>query len=119
MLLLQQVKCSIQKSLSKKVWSIKNESAHLVEELTESDVKDIVETENALISSGEIVLMQTAQVTMENPVDRKQESGRIIFNSGSQRTYITESLARKLNLKLGEMNEKASKNTINCFRYKT
>ena len=89
----------------KKFGVLKNESAHLVEELTESDAKDIVETENALISSGEIVLMQTAQVTMENPVDRRQESGRILFDSGSQRTYITESLARKLNLKLGEMNE--------------
>ena len=91
--------------VQKKFGVLKNESAHLVEELTESDAKDIVETENALISSGEIVLMQTAQVTMENPVDRRQESGRILFDSGSQRTYITESLARKLNLKLGEMNE--------------
>ena len=80
MLLLGEVKCSSQKSLSKRVWSIKNESAHLVEELTESDAKDIVETENALISSGEIVFLQTAQVTMENPVDRKQESGRTLFD---------------------------------------
>ena len=49
----------------KKFGALKNESAHLVEELTESDVKDITETENALISTGEIVLMQTAQVTMK------------------------------------------------------
>ena len=33
----------------KKFGVLKNESAHLVEELTEPDAKDILETENALI----------------------------------------------------------------------
>ena len=49
--------------------------------------------------------MQTAKANIKNPIKGTQENGRFLFDSGSQRTYITESLARKLNLMLGEMNE--------------
>ena len=63
----------------------------------EQDAEDSIEPENILISSGEMVLMQTAQATIKNPNNCTQENGRMLFESGSQRTYITESLARKLN----------------------
>ena len=52
-----------------------------------------------------MVLMQTAKSHTKNPSKGIQESVRILFDSGSQRTYITENLAKKLNLKLGKVNE--------------
>ena len=74
--------------------------AHLAEELLDQNVEDT--TENALISSEEMVLMQTAKGNFLNPTNGMQENVRMLFDSGSQRTYITEKLARKLNLKLGK-----------------
>ena len=73
--------------------------AHLADKFLEHDVEDA--TEKALISSEEIVLMQTAQWYVLNPINGMQENVRMLFDSGSQRTYITENLARKLSLKLG------------------
>ena len=52
-----------------------------------------------LISSGEIVLMQTAQAKLTNLNQSKCEQVRILLDSGSQRTYITESLAEQLQLR--------------------
>lgn len=82
--------------------------AHLADELLEQEItetkqQDVEET--ALISSGEMVLMQTAKSYTKNPSKGIQESVRILFDSGSQRTYITENLAEKMNLKLGKVNE--------------
>ena len=74
--------------------------AHLADELLEQDVEDA--TENVLMSSEEMVLMQTAKGNVLNPANGMQENVRMLFDSGSQRTYITEKLARKLKLKLGE-----------------
>ena len=59
--------------------------AHLADERLEQDVEDA--TENALISSEKMVLMQTAIGNILNPTNGMQE-----------RTYITEKLAKKLNL---------------------
>ena len=99
-----------QRSLSPKQFgNVNNETVHLAEERYQEDEEDTTytgsEAENALISSGEMVLMQTAKANIKNPIKGTQENGRILFDSGSQRTYITESLARKLNLMLGEMIE--------------
>ena len=52
-----------------------------------------------LISSGEIVLMQTAQAKLTNLNQSRCEQVRILLDSGSQRTYITESLAEQLQLR--------------------
>ena len=49
--------------------------------------------------SGDTVLMQTAKTVVHNPSKPKTEEIRLLLDSGSQRTYITEALARKLNLK--------------------
>lgn len=92
----------------KRFSSIQLVPAHLADELLEQEVtetkqQDVEET--ALISSGEMVLMQTAKSHTKNPCTGIQESVRILFDSGSQRTYITENLAKKLNLKLGKVNE--------------
>ena len=70
--------------------------AHLADELLEEDVEDA--TENSLISSEEIVLIQTAKSNILNPTNRMQVRVQMLYNSGSQRMYITERFARKLNL---------------------
>ena len=76
---------------------------NLAEELPEHS--EVVNTENSLISSGEMVLMQTAKTDIKNPVNGIRQNARILLDSGSQRTYITEALAKKLNLTLGDKDE--------------
>ena len=75
---------------------VHRESSNLNKELPEQSEK--VNTENSLISSGEMVLMQTAKADTKNPVNGIKQNARILLDSGSQRTYITESLAKRLNL---------------------
>ena len=77
--------------------------SNLAEELPEEN--EVLNTGNSLISSGEMVLMQTAKADVQNPVNDLRQNARILLDSGSQRTYITESLAKRLNLKLGEKDE--------------
>ena len=79
------------------------EGAHLVEELPVEEDSSI--NENALLSSGEMVMMQTATADISNPVDGQIQNARMLLDSGSQRTYITEALAKKLKLKRGEETE--------------
>ena len=66
---------------------------------------EVVYTKNSLISSCEMVLMQTAKTDIKNPESDIKQETRILLDSGSQRTYITESLAKMLNLKLGDRDE--------------
>ena len=49
--------------------------------------------------------MQTEKSDVQNPVNGPRQNVRILLDSGSQRTYITESLAKRLNLKLGDKDE--------------
>ena len=49
--------------------------------------------------------MQTAKADVQNPVNDLRQNARILLDSGSQRTYIMESLAKRLNLKLGDKDE--------------
>lgn len=67
------------------------ESAHLVEEIQNQNAG--LPVENALVSSGEMVLMQTAQCTIRNPINGLNETARMLLDSERQRTYITETLA--------------------------
>ena len=50
-------------------------------------------------------MMQTAKADVKNPGNGIKQNARILLDSGSQRTYITESLAKRLNLKLGDKDE--------------
>jgi len=52
--------------------------------------------ENALLSSNEIVTMQTAITKIKNTVEKIQTNVRVLLGSGSQITYISEKLAQKL-----------------------
>lgn len=56
--------------------------------------------EKAMLASGNQVLMQTATSMVKDVSGNSSISVRIILDSGSQRTYITEKLAERLNLKL-------------------
>ena len=51
------------------------------------------------------MLMQTARTQIKNPESGLKQTARILLDSCSQRTYITEALAKKLNLKLGDRDE--------------
>ena len=62
-------------------------------------------TESVLISSGETVLMQTAKTDIRNPLTSVTQTVRILLDTGSHRSYITKSLAKALNLKMGELTE--------------
>ena len=79
------------------------EGAHLIEELPLGEDSSI--NENALLSSGEMVMMQTATADISNPVNGQIQSIRMFLDSGSQRTYITKALAKKLKLKRGVKTE--------------
>ena len=79
------------------------ESAKLAEELFIQD--ETLYTDNSLISSGEMVLMQTARANIKNANNGNRQNVRMLLDSGSQRTHITEDLARKLNLKMGNRDE--------------
>ena len=55
-------------------------------------------TENTLLASDEQVLMQTATVEVENLEKSGKQTIRLLLDTGSQRSYITEQLADKLQL---------------------
>lgn len=81
------------------------ESVQMADKLQEQGAVGGTEAENVLVSSGEMVLMQTATTHIRNPASGSRENVRLLLGSGSQRTYITEALARTLNLRMGEVNE--------------
>ena len=57
------------------------------------------ETESSLLVSGEQVLMQTALADTVNLETSKKLSTRLLLDCGSQRTYRSEDLVNKLQLK--------------------
>ena len=69
------------------------------------------DTGPSLLAMGEEVIMQTAMVEVTNPVNEASERTRLLLDCGSQRSYITEDLAKKLRL------ETIGKNhlTLNTF----
>ena len=54
---------------------------------------------SSLLVIGESVLMQIAIANNKNPLMQDQMSSRIFFDSGSQRSYITEAKMHELMLK--------------------
>ena len=85
-----------------------NEQTNLAEEIEPEEIEqedEDLNTENSLISSGEMVLMQTARANINNPNNGIKGNVRLLLDSGSQSTYVTESLAKKMNLKLGKKEE--------------
>ena len=58
-----------------------------------------------LISSGESVFMQIAVAGITNPYENSSHEVRLLLDCGSQRTFITEHVANKLNLEREEETE--------------
>ena len=73
------------------------ESSKLADEIPIED--GLINIENRLISSGEMVLMQTAKAEIKSTNNGYRHNIRLLLDSGSQRNYITESLAKRLDLK--------------------
>ena len=67
----------------------------MADELQEYRAVVGTEAENVLVSSGEMVLMQTAKTHIWNYINGSKENVRLLLVSGSQRTSITDALARK------------------------
>ncbi|MCG8033321.1 MAG: DUF1759 domain-containing protein, partial [Candidatus Thiodiazotropha taylori] len=86
------------RSLCPQKFKMKISSAHFSGEISDVIEQGACANENVLISNGEVVLMQTATCKIENPANSKSETVRLILDSGSQRTYITEKLAEQLQL---------------------
>eukprot|EP00795_Rhopilema_esculentum_P012833 gene12833-3574_t len=64
------------------------------------------------------VLLQTAKATAVNPSTGEKCSIRILFDNGSQRSYVTEDVVKKLQLKT-EMKETLNLNTFGSAEYKS
>ena len=88
---------------TQKFGTVYREQANLAEEQSSQD--EVLNTENSMISSGEMVLMQTAKADINNPDSGFEQNTHMLLDSGSQRTCITESLARKMNLETGKREE--------------
>lgn len=103
----------------KKIPFRQRESSHLTEEIStiEETSKFQKDAENSLLSSGDIVLMQTAKTEVSNQYRENSEPARLLMDSGSQRTYITENLADRLQLK-SQATEKISLITFGAERPK-
>ena len=71
-----------------------------------------------MIASTDQVLMQTATVTVKNKRHNSTASVRLVLDSGSQRSYITEKLAKVLKLTL-DRTEKLSVVTFGSSRIKS
>ncbi|XP_066925594.1 uncharacterized protein [Clytia hemisphaerica] len=57
------------------------------------------DTQSNLASSSSTVLLQTAKAKIENVEKNRSSESRIFFDPGSQLSYVTPTLSRKLNLK--------------------
>ena len=86
------------RSLCTKKFTSNVSSANLTKEIDELSEKSACADEGALVSSGEMVLMQTAKKEIKSPNRSKCERVWILLDSGSQRTYVTEKLADRLQL---------------------
>ena len=52
----------------------------------------------SMLAAREQVIMQTALIEAMDPGQSKSEITRVLMDTGSQRTYITEEIVKKLNL---------------------
>lgn len=109
------------RSLCPKKFKLKSTSVHLSEELGVNSYSDIEfsdgriqqnslqirssKEENVLITSSEMVLMQTAKTDVRNTENSYKQTTRVLFDSGSQRTYISQGLAQRLKLKCEQEEE--------------
>ena len=87
----------------------KNHHRSLCQRLFEEPTKQTSESQNistiddtgsVLMASSSHILMQTATVVVKNSQGDASEKIHLILNSGSKRSYVTESVAKRLKLPL-------------------
>jgi hypothetical protein len=81
------------RSLCPKKFGFKSTVTSLSTEINESGSQ---RQENGLLTMNEMVLMQTALTEIKNPARILSQQVRLLFDSGSQRSYISEKLAHRL-----------------------
>ena len=64
-------------------------------------VSTTITADNTLLASDEQLLMQTVTTEIEDLQNSRKQTKKIDLDTGSQRTYITENLAEKLQLNQG------------------
>lgn len=109
------------RSLCPTKFKIANSSTHLSGEVHSEQICDYTKTpteirsshENAFVSYDEMILMQTVKTEVNNPYSEKAEIIRILLDSGSHRSYVTESLAKRLGLTI-EGTEEINIMTFGC-----
>jgi len=69
------------------------------------------------VEERKMVLLQTAQAFAGNESNQRETQVRVLFDSGSQRSYITEDLCHSLRLKAVQA-EKLHLNTFGDIRFK-
>ena len=70
-----------------------------LKETTKEPVSAQAHSEDVCFASGENVLLQTATTDIKNPQSNQTVTARVLFDPSSHRTYITQKLANKLELK--------------------
>ncbi|XP_062602892.1 uncharacterized protein LOC134264633 [Saccostrea cucullata] len=107
------------RSLCNKKMPLSRDSSHFTETSEIYDTETVHDVpENSLLSSSSMVLMQTARTDASDLKGRRDESVRILMDSGSQRTYVTEELVSRLNLQR-KQTEEISLSTFGVKKPKT
>ena len=93
------------RSLCPKLFNNGPQSSNVPPEIPETNteaqtVSGVVDEEKIMLTSTNQVLMQTATAPIKNIPGDVSLTVRIILDSGSQRTYVTEKLAKDLRLNL-------------------
>lgn len=79
------------------------EGVSLTEEIAPNDTEYV--EENVMVSTRESVLMQTATIEVKTPMGGRLVKTRLLLDSGSQRTYVSKSLAEQLGSKAEKSEE--------------
>ena len=102
------------RSLCPEIFKANKSNKDAINALTINE-KDLEENINdqatSLLSQGEQVIMQTALVEAMDQEESKSEVTRILMDTGSSRTYVTEDVVRKLKLKF----QGSDKLTVHTF----
>lgn len=68
------------------------------ESTTETNTPKIQPIENSLFVSGESVILQTAITNIYSTTNNRTTKARLLFDTGSHRSYISSELVKKLQL---------------------
>ena len=93
-----------------------NQRDHNVEQVT--PVEDTTANTINTVKSRQLVLLQTARAEATNGSETSIENVRILFDNGSQCSYITDSLKTRLGLS-PIRKEKLNLNTFSDSKFKT